>query len=72
MKKEQNLQEPQKQALNIPVIMRSFSIEDLRKAFEAGQRQANAVWDNDASRTIGYYNGYADDTFESWVEENYA
>lgn len=58
--------------LIISDVMRSFSIEDLRKAFEAGQRQVKAEWDNDTSHTIGYYNGYADDTFESWIEENYA
>jgi hypothetical protein len=62
--------EQQLKNCNLQNVMRSFSIEDLRKAFEAGQQQVRAEWDNDTSSSIGYYNGYADDTFESWSEEN--
>lgn len=69
MKEQSNSTEQQCNKQN---VMRSFSVDDLRKAFEAGQQQAKAEWDNDTTRTIGYYNGYADDTFESWLEENYA
>jgi len=57
---------------HLPNVMRSFSLEDLRKAFEAGQEQARAEWDNDTTSTIGYYNSCADDTFESWLSENCA
>jgi hypothetical protein len=42
MKKEQNLQEPQKQALNIPVVTnRTFSVDDINKLLEK-QKQAYA------------------------------
>lgn len=53
-------------------VIKSFSLEDLRKAFEAGQEQAKAEWENDTTSTIGYYNSCVDDTFESWLNENYS
>ena len=64
MEKEQNLQEPQKQALNIPDVMRSFSLEEMKEAFKAGQMQ---IWEDleQTTRCAKF------ETFEEWFE-NYA
>jgi hypothetical protein len=50
--------------------METFTIEDLRNAFEVGQRQKSAEWENDTTSSIGYYNSYADMDFDSWFNEN--
>jgi hypothetical protein len=49
-------------------MQENFTIEDLRNAYEAGQSQANAEWQNDNNCTIGFYNSNAESTFESWYE----
>lgn len=49
----------------------NFTIEDLELAFEAGQRQANAEWNNDTTSTIGYYNSDAEMHFYSWLKETF-
>lgn len=51
--------------------MKTFTKEDLRKAYEAGQNQKSAEWTNNTTSTIGYYDGEADEDFDSWFNENY-
>jgi len=70
MKTEESKLEAQQQQLDIPVVMRSFSLEDLRKAFEAGRTVCNykGEWQeayNDSHTSAKY------DKFEDWLK-NYA
>lgn len=51
--------------------MKTFTKEDLRKDYEAGQNQKSAEWTNNTTSFIGYYDGDADETFDSWYDENY-
>lgn len=51
--------------------MENFTKEDLRKAFEAGQDQKSAEWENDTTHFIGYYNHDADMDFDGWFNENF-
>ena len=64
MKIEQNLQEPQKQALNIPVVRRSALIEWLCSEYtlEEAKRQISEakIWEKAGVITIQYSNGVKD------------
>ena len=63
MKKEQNLQEPQKQALNIPVVSRCFTIEDMKEAFIYGRKsEFSYQYKLELTPYI---------SFEQWFSENY-
>lgn len=46
-----------------------FTVEDLQKAFEAGENHMSAQWENDNTSTIGFYNSDAEIDFESWFNE---
>lgn len=50
---------------------KQFTLEDLRNAFEAGQNQKRAEWENDNTSSISFYNGDADMDFDDWFNENY-
>lgn len=76
IEKEQNLNEQQKPELSSGV-MRSFSIEDLRKAFEdakkGGIESVPVVIDQYGSVNIEeHYVANLYKTFEDWYEKNYA
>ena len=64
MKEVENSQNAETQALNIPVVMRSFSLEEMKEAFKAGQMQ---IWEDleQTTRCAKF------ETFEEWFE-NYA
>ena len=49
----------------------NFTVEDLQKAFEAGEDHMSAQWENDCTSTIGYYNSNAEMDFESWFKLNF-
>jgi len=49
----------------------NFTIEDLQKAFEAGEDHMSAQWENDNTSTIGYYNSNAEMDFDSWYNKNF-
>ena len=64
-------------ALQQPVVMRSFSLEDLRKAFEdakkGGIERVPVVIDQYGSVNIEeHYVANLYKTFEDWYEKNYA
>lgn len=50
---------------------KSFSEEDLRLAFEAGQNQKSAEWENDTTSCIGSYNPNAEIDFETWFNKHF-
>ena len=52
MKKEHNLQEPQKQALNIPVVISRFDSEIFTPPFRLGRKQKRAVLDANGREVI--------------------
>lgn len=60
MLENENLNEPQ----NIPAVMRSFSLEEMKKAFKAGQE---TIWEDleQTTRCAKF------ESFEEWFE-NYA
>ena len=60
MKTEESNLEAQSEQLDIPVVIRSFSIEDLRKAYEIGRTDARI-----SEREGKYY-----DTFDEWFSQN--
>ena len=70
MKTEKSKLEAQQEQLDIPVVMRSFSLEDLRKAFEAGRTVENykGEWQETYSDN---YTSAKYDKFEDWFK-NYA
>ena len=49
----------------------TFTIEDLRLAYEAGQRQQSAERYNDTTSIIGAYDPDADYDFDSWFDEHF-
>ena len=77
MKTEKSKLETQQEQLDIPVVMRSFSLEDLRKAFEdakkGGMEKVPVVIDQYGSVNIEeHYVANLYKTFEEWYEKNYA
>lgn len=67
MKIEESKLKAQQEQLDIPVVVRSFSLEDLRKAFEAGRTVENykGEWQETYSSdcTSAKYN-----KFEDWLK----
>jgi hypothetical protein len=57
---EKKVEIPTDSALQQPVLIRSFSIEDLRKAYEIGRTDARI-----SEREGRYY-----DTFDEWFSQN--
>jgi hypothetical protein len=51
--------------------MKTYTEEDLRKAYEAGQRQKEAEFYNDAVASFNSYDEDAEENFESWLIHNY-
>ena len=49
----------------------TFTIEDLRKAFEAGEDHVSAQWENDTTSSIGFYNSDAEMDFEKWFDKHF-
>jgi hypothetical protein len=62
MKTEESKLEPQQEQLDISVVSRSFSLVELKKAFEDGSWVKS--W-SDMGITMKY------DKFEDWFKENY-
>jgi hypothetical protein len=49
----------------------TFTIEDLRLAFEAGENHTSAQWENEHTSCIGYYNSDAEVDFEKWFDKHF-
>lgn len=63
MNNEKNKLEAQKQQLDIPVVSRSFTIEDMKEAFIYG-RKSEFSYQNKLELTPYI-------SFEQWIKENY-
>jgi hypothetical protein len=71
MKAEEITLKERNKQLGIPVVMRSFTFEDLEKAFKAGEVSKNRAILKDEGYDLNSYNLPDVDGFEDWVE-NYA
>jgi hypothetical protein len=71
MKAEEITLKERNKQLDIPVVMRSFTFEDLEKAFKAGEVSKNRAILKDEGYDLNSYNLPKVDGFEDWIE-NYA
>ena len=75
MKKSETFNEAQKPNLRLGAAIRSFSLEDLKKAFEAGDELVNQDWHEqefcigERCRCKGVKLKYSN--FDEWVFQNY-
>ena len=63
MKKAENLNTAETQALNIPVVSRSFTIEDMKEAFIYGRK---SEFSYQCKLELTPYI-----SFEQWLQKNY-